>query len=84
MTRSSQRANARAFYLSWRDGHGNLDTFWRKRIQRAERMLTLPNVEASPSAQAWWQSSIAISERNLLMNERFLLLILLRARAQGA
>lgn len=73
----------RADYEQWRDCTLGLDAFWVRKAECARDALAHPDIASKPTACRWFEASVLVAEQNRLVNWRFCLLMLLRARAAG-
>jgi hypothetical protein len=80
MKRSDE--SVRADYRQWREGSDRMAVFWKTRVVRAKLALEF----ATPSREVERMVRVVIEQADQarLMNERFLLLMLLRMRARMA
>jgi len=76
-----RRTFARREYEWWRQHSATMDAFWLKRAERAREALRLNIMGDKP--EAYVRAAVAVAEEGHLMNQRYLLLMLLRTRAGG-
>lgn len=71
-----------ADYPAWRLGTQSTHAFWARKIALSRETLA-SITEPSEGVRLWFEASIIVCEQSQLWNQRFCLLMLLRARAHG-
>lgn len=74
---------SRSDYSAWQGYTARMDEFWCGRAARARQGAESPNVRDT-SLALWLEAAARVAEAGRVMNQRLLLLMLLRLRAKGA